>query len=57
MGINFSEDLFFGLWEPGIDLRTPWKNFSLRPWLGLEGPNDKYYRDKTFEKNNYQEND
>ena len=24
------------IWEPGIDLRTLWKNFSLRPclWLG-----------------------
>ena len=24
------------IWGPGIDLRTPWKNFSLRPclWLG-----------------------
>ena len=23
------------IWGPGIDLRTPWKNFSLRPWLYL----------------------
>ena len=21
------------IWGPGIDLRTPWKIFSLRPWL------------------------
>ena len=21
------------IWKPGIDLRTPWKNFSPRPWL------------------------
>ena len=32
MGLNFSKNLFFfGLWGPGIDFRTPWKNFSLRP--------------------------
>ena len=35
MGLNFSEDLFyFGLWGPGIELRTPWKNFSLSPEWG-----------------------
>ena len=36
---NLSEDLFWffcncftWVWGPGIDLHTPWKNFSLRPW-------------------------
>ena len=24
------------IWGPGIDLRTPWKNFSLRPCLALQ---------------------
>ena len=24
------------IWGPGIDLRTPWKIFSLRPWRGLK---------------------
>ena len=25
------------IWGPGIDHRTPWKSFSLRPWLPTTG--------------------
>ena len=48
IGLNISEDLFFffffflvfslvpkEIWGPGIDLRTPWRNFSQRPCLCL----------------------
>ena len=38
MGPNLSENLFSFIckcltkfWGPGVDFRTPWKNFSLRP--------------------------
>ena len=34
VGLNFSEDLFFNFWRPSIDLRTHWKNLSLRPGNG-----------------------
>ena len=30
------------IWGPGIDLRTPGKNFSLRPWVSLYCTSQNY---------------